>query len=62
MVVFRILVSTVQYQHVLFNEASYWVPAMEGLKQIVMEANITGVHLHHGAGPFKLLDPVVFAF
>jgi len=45
----RILVSTVQYQHVLFNEASYWVPAMEGLKQIVMEANITGVHLHHGA-------------
>ena len=39
---FRVLLSAVQYSHVLLQESSEWVPAMDWARDIAEDSNITG--------------------
>ena len=50
--------STVQYTHVLFSEASEWVPAMEKIKRVVAGANITGFVQDGGGAPVPHTFPM----
>ena len=61
--VFRVVLSAVQYNHVLLAESSDWVPAMDRVRSIVQYSNITG-DFHQGIIPpvFSMAPRLEFTF